>query len=333
MVQAVERATFKTTDLLERVKPGPIEGVSALLLPYGADERPDLDAFAAHLERTVAAGLKPSVNMDTGYVNLLNADERGQVLRLTAEVLGGQPFVGGAFIEGQAASAGGASDSVQRLVSLYCEEAELVREQGGTPIIFQCSALKRLADAQVVEVYRLVADRMGEILGFELGEMFAPFGWIFSFEVFEQLIQIPGLVGMKHSSLDRALEWERLALRDRVRPEFKLYTGNDLGIDMVMYGSDYLLGLSTFAPEAFGLRDRYWAAGDARFFPLNDALQYLGAFAFRPPVPGYRHSAGQFLHLRGQISSPTPHPDSPTRPASDLPILRQISERIDSLLS
>ena len=30
-------------------------------------------------------------------------------------------------------------------------------------------------------------------------------------------------------------------------------TGNDLAIDMVMYGSDYLLGLSTFAPEAFAL--------------------------------------------------------------------------------
>ena len=33
----------------------------------------------------------------------------------------------------------------------------------------------------------------------------------------------------------------------------------------------------------------------------NDALQYLGAFAFRPPVPAYRHSAAQFLALRGWI--------------------------------
>ncbi len=60
-----------------------------------------------------------------------------------------------------------------------------------------------------------------------------------------------------------------------------MYAGNDLAIDMVMYGSDYLLGLSTFAPDAFALRDHHWASGDERFFELNDVLQYLGAFGNR----------------------------------------------------
>ena len=49
---------------------------------------------------------------------------------------------------------------------------------------------------------------------------------------------------------------------------------------MVMWGSDYLLGLSTFAPEEFARRDRLWADADPRFHELNDVLQYLGAFAF-----------------------------------------------------
>ena len=30
-----------------------------------------------------------------------------------------------------------------------------------------------------------------------------------------------------------------------VRPEFHVFTGNDLAIDIVRYGSDWLLGLST----------------------------------------------------------------------------------------
>jgi hypothetical protein len=100
---------------------------------------------------------------------------------------------------------------------------------------------------------------------------------------------------------------------------------------MVMYGSDYLLGLSTFAPEAFAQRDRLWADGDPRFFAVNDALQYLGAFAFRPPVPAYKHSAAQFLHMRGAIPSSAAHPASPRRPDSDLSILRQISDRLDAV--
>ena len=66
---------------------------------------------------------------------------------------------------------------------------------------------------------------------------------------------------------------------------------------------------------------------------LNDVLQYLGAFAFRDPVPAYKHSAAQFLHLRGQIPSAATHPRSPRRPDSDLPILAAISDRLDAALA
>ena len=38
-----------------------------------------------------------------------------------------------------------------------------------------------------------------------------------------------------------------------------------MGDHILMYGSDYLLGLSTFAPEAFAARDRLWAVGDPAF--------------------------------------------------------------------
>ena len=78
-----------------------------------------------------------------------------------------------------------------------------------------------------------------------------------------------------------------------------MFTGNDLAIDMVMYGSDYLLGLSTFAPDLFARRRCARAAGSPAFYELNDALQYLGFFAFRSPVPAYKHSAAMFLKLRG----------------------------------
>lgn len=311
-----------------RIRPRPIDGISALLLPYRADGRPDWTSYADGLERTAAAGLTPAVNMDTGYVHLLSAAERAEVLRVTARTLAGRPFVGGAFIEGPSDD-GRPAD----LVARYCREAEAVRAHGGTPILFQCSALTALEGHEIVGVYRDVAERVGPILGFELGRMFAPFGQIYSLELFAELIQVPGLIGLKHSSLDRVQEWERLEVRDRVRPDFKLYTGNDLAIDMVIYGSDYLLGLSAFAPEAFALRDRLWATGDPRFYLLNDVLQYLGAFAFREPVPAYKHSAAQFLYLRGHVAEPASHPRSPARPESDLAILQEISRRLDATVA
>jgi dihydrodipicolinate synthase/N-acetylneuraminate lyase len=311
-----------------RVRPRPIDGVSAMLLPYRSDERPDWASYAENLERTAAAGLRPAVNMDTGYVHLLSDEERAEVLRVTAHTLAGRPFVAGAFIKGKTGT--GRPDE---LVGLYCQEGERIRAHGGTPIVFQCSALTALADDDIVRVYAAVAERVGPILAFELGTMFASFGAIYSLDLFARLLQIPGLLGLKHSSLDRMQEWQRLEARDRIRPEFKLYTGNDLAIDMVVYGSDYLLGLSAFAPEAFGLRDRLWATGDPRFFVVNDVLQYLGAFAFRAPVPAYKHSAAQFLYLRGRIAEPASHPRSPVRPQSDLAILQEISRRLDAAVA
>src|SRR5688500_13233469 len=296
-----------------------IEGISAVLLPYGPSDRPDWPTYRALVERTYAAGLTPAVNMDTGYVNLLSRGERERVLAEAAEVAGGRTFVAGAFIEGES----GEPDA------LYGREVEAIRHRGGLPILFQCSALGRAAEAELLDVYRRVGEAGGPLLAFELSPLFAAFGRIPSLEFFRGLLDIPAFVGLKHSSLDREREWERLSLRDRHRPDFKVYTGNDLAIDMSFYGSDYLLGLSAFAVEAFAARDRLWEAEDARAFAVNDDLQALGSFTFRAPVPAYRHSAAQFLHLRGVIPSDRPHPAAPRRPDSDVPILAELHQRLE----
>jgi len=166
------------------------------------------------------------------------------------------------------------------------------------------------------------------VLGFELGPVFAPNGEIFDEDTFRGLMDIPEMKGAKHSSLDRLQELRRLELRDKHRPDFRIYTGNDLAIDMIEYGSDYLLGLATFAPEKFAERDRLWAAGDPAYYAASDALQHLGNIAFRPPVPAYKHSAAVFLHLTRRIPSSRTHPLNPERPAWETEILRDCAHRL-----
>ena len=99
---------------------------------------------------------------------------------------------------------------------------------------------------------------------------------------------------------------------------------------MVAYGSDYLLGLSAMHPEAFALRDRLFQIGDPRFLELNDLLQYMGAFAFRSPVPAYKHTVAQFLKIRGIIPSDHPHPKAACRPDSDKVVLAELAQRLDA---
>ena len=69
------------------------------------------------------------------------------------------------------------------------------------------------------------------------------------------------------------------------------------------------------------------------YLAVNDLLQYLGFLAFRPPVPAYKHSAAQFLHLQGLIATDRPHPRSPRRPDSDLPLLHDIAARLADQLA
>ena len=311
---------MKIESLIERLRPRRrVEGIAAALLPFEADGRVAVEAFRQNLRATRAAGLTNAVNMDTGYVNLLGEGERREVLRWTAEALGaGVPFVAGAYIEGLDGD----------VVTLYRRQLDTIAEAGGTPIIFQTARLHSSGAREKVAVYREVCRGYPAVLGFELSPVFAPSGEVFDDETVRGLLDIPELKGMKHSSLDRLTELRRLALRDRARPEFRVYTGNDLGIDMIEYGSDYLLGLAAFAPERFAERDRLWEEGDADYYALSDALQHLGNVAFRAPVPAYKHSAAVFLHLTGKVPSPLTHPDSPQRPPWETDLLRDCAARL-----
>lgn len=300
-----------------------IEGISAVLLPFTLHGEVDWPAFDAHLERTAAVGLIPAVNMDTGYVNLLEETLQDRVLDHTREVLGGSRFVAGAFV------ADHPGNSFDR--NGYCRRIEAIQSRGGLPILFQSYGLTQPPGSAIVERYAELAHNCDRFLAFELTPQLAPFGALYDLETFAGLLEIPQCVGAKHSSFHREPEWERLQLRNARRPEFRLYTGNDFAIDMVMYGSDYLLGLSTFAPDLFARRDTYWETGDPRFYELNDQLQYLGAFAFREPAPAYKHSAAQFLKLRGWITCDAPHPRGLRRPDTDIPILREIGQRLGVL--
>jgi dihydrodipicolinate synthase/N-acetylneuraminate lyase len=297
-----------------------ITGMSAILLPFEVDGSIDWHHFHNHVARAAEAGLTPAVNMDTGYVNLLDDETRLRVLKQTQAILGNSPFVAGAFVTDQP----GAPFNHEA----YYRQIDAIQACSGTPVIFQSYGLTSGTKDEIIAAYTEIGNHCSGFIGFELGTMFAPFGKIYDLETYEGLLGIPQCIGAKHSSLSRELEWQRLELRDRVRPDFKVFTGNDLAIDMVIYGSDYLLGLSTFAPDLFAKRDAMWLNGDPAFYELNDLLQYLGFFAFRNPVPAYKHSAAQFLKLRGWIGSDNTHPKSPARPASDVDVLRDIGRRL-----
>ena len=218
------------------------------------------------------------------------------------------PFVAGAYIEGQTGD----------IISLYRQQMDVITSMGGTPILFQTARLHGKSSAEKIATYQAICKGYKEVLGFELGKMFAPNGEIFDTDTVRGLMAIPEMTGMKHSSLDRLQELERLSLRDSERPDFRIYTGNDLGINMIEYGSDYLLGLATFAPEKFAERDRLWELGDPAYYALSDALQYLGNICFPRSGPCLQALRGcvSAFNWENPLRRDTPEESTPARMGS-----------------
>lgn len=311
-------------DLLKRQRPGrKIHGIAAALLPYEPDGKIAVDAFVRQLISTQQAGLMNAVNMDTGYVNYLNDAEKRDVLGWTRQALGpGVPFVAGVYIE---------NETAEEIVALYRRQMDAIVHFDGIPILFQAARLRGEAPEKLAQIYREAVRGFPQVLAFELGPMFAANGEIYDLETVQRLMDIPEIKGMKHSSLNRLTELDRLTLRDTCRPEFRIYTGNDLGINMIEYGSDYLLGLAAFAPEKFAERDRLWRTGDPRYYALSDALQHLGNVAFREPAPAYKHSAAVFLNLLGRIPSARTHLVNPQRPTWESEMMMDCARRLSLL--
>lgn len=298
-----------------------VHGISAVLLPFTADGEIDWTSFEALLRGTRDAGLDVAVNMDTGFGDLLTPSQRCAVLDATRNAVGDAGFYAGAYADPTAGD----------LVAGYHASIEPIVTHGGVPVVVQSLAMHAMPAAEKAALYARICAPYPKLVGFELGRMFAPHGEIWDDETFARLLAIPQLVGSKHSSLDRGIELRRLQRRDRERPEFRVYTGNDLAIDMVAYGSDYLLGLSAFSPAAFARRDAALAAGDVAFLAHNDALQHLGNVGFRAPVPAYKHAAAQYLHLTGRLPHDHIHPRAQRRPASERILLFDCARRIGDL--
>jgi dihydrodipicolinate synthase/N-acetylneuraminate lyase len=297
-----------------------VTGISAVLLPFTDSGDVDWTGFEAHVARTAGAGLAPAVNMDTGYVNLIDHATQNEVLRRTKAVVGNGSFVAGAFVGDRP------GDTFN--YDGYAERMQAIQAAGGTPVIFQSYGLTQQPGPEIVGSYQRLATVCNQFIGFELTTDLAPFGAIYDLDTYTGIMSIRQCIGAKHSSFHREPEWERLKRRDAARPEFAVFTGNDFAIDMIMYGSDYLLGLSSFAPDLFAIRDTYWESGDPRFYELNDQLQYLGYFAFRSPSPAYKHSCAQFLKLREWIGCDHPHAKGSSRPDSDVEVLRELGQRM-----
>jgi hypothetical protein len=296
--------------------------MASILLPFDASGAIDWRGLAALVERTAAAGLVPAVNLHAGFGPLLDEGARLRAVEVARRAAPGR-FAAGAHGEDRP------STSWNR--ASHAREMERIASAGGTPVVFPSAALSALDDPAWVVAHRELADHCERFMACQLDPAFAQHGRIREARACRGLLGIPQCVGVHCAFTRRAPEWELLALRDRHRPDFLVLSGNERALDMVGYGSDYLLASAGLVPEAFARRDSLWTHGDPAFHELNDVLQYLASFASREPLAAYRHDAAVFLELRGWIGCGATHPSAISRPPGHADVLREIAQRLGVL--
>ncbi|MEO5820037.1 MAG: hypothetical protein ABIT71_05990, partial [Vicinamibacteraceae bacterium] len=264
-----------------------IDGCGALPVWLGPLGRLDLSGLNARLQATFAASLTPAVNLFGGSVERLGREQRADVLATAAGVARGRRFIAGTWPTEDAAP----------LAVRYGRAIDAVVRQGGTPLLLPIAELAALDGDGLAHLWRQATSGHRGVLVIEMADAFEAPAPLYSTGVVTRLLDIPSLGGLVHASLDRGAEWARIEARDAARPDFRIYSGHERALDMVAYGSDYLLGTAGCAPEAFAARDRAWRAGEAVGFELNDILQALGTLLHRSPIGGARHGALQWLQV------------------------------------
>lgn len=300
-----------------------IDGAAALPVWLDASGRLDLSGLAARMQDAFAAGLTPAVNLFGGSGDRLGHEQRVDVLTTAAGVARGRRFIAGTMPTEDAAP----------LATRYGRAVDAVVRQGGSPLLLPIRELTTLDGDALAHLWRQATAGHRGVLVIEMAPAFGAPAPLYTPDVVTRLLDIASLGGLVHASLDRGTEWARVEARDAARPDFRIYSGHERALDMVAYGSDYLLATAGCAPEAFAARDRAWREGAAVGFDLNDALQALATLLHRHPIDGARHGALQWLQARGLVDQASPVPGITLRPDSDLDLYRELHLRLDTLLA
>ena len=298
-------------------------GLAPVLLPFLPSGEPDWDGFAHLLGRTVDAGLTPLLSGGPGAGDLLDASTRAEVVATVGAALGGRTFV--AAVRAEDGADGGFDPS--RLAGAVAA----VSRHGGVPALYPSPTLAGLDADEAIGLLAWMGEWCDRLIAVDLPADRWPGGRTWGMDAFGALLEQPACIGLVDGSWSRQVEWERIRRRDDLRPDFRIYSANALGIDQIMFGTDHALDLAAAVPDALADRDEAWAREDPGVLDRHDALQALATLVFRPPYDAAPHALARTLFLRGWLPHDGVHPALPRRPRTDDDLLLPALDRLGLL--
>ncbi len=255
----------------------PILGMSAVLLPFTADGAVDWPGFEAHVARTRRGRPRPrGQHGHRATCSSSIADTRARVLGPRPPRAAPPAFVAGAFV----ADDPGAAFDLDAYLRRDGRDRRVGRHAGDLPV---ARAQRARPTTTWVGAHAALGRRVDRFIGFELGPMFVPYG----------RIVLPRRVPSAARSAAAASAPSTRRCRGRPSgtasrcatvcvPTSTCSPATTSPSTWSCYGSDYLLGLSTFAPG--GVRRARPALGTRRAIVLR--AQRPAAVPRRLRLPG-----------------------------------------------
>ncbi|MFQ5702410.1 MAG: dihydrodipicolinate synthase family protein [Gemmatimonadales bacterium] len=296
--------------------------IPAVPVPFDREERIDtqaLEIYSGWMARQAIGGV--AVWAHTGRGLLLNDVQRSRVLEVWRGQLGDVPVICGVGVPNAEALPSDAVHRTARVIALSVTMAEQARHGGAKAVlVYPPATLRDLTDRdqRVVDLHRAVCDVGLPVIAFYLYG--AAGGIDYSRGCIEEVLDLPGVIGIKVATLDSVITFQDIASVVSEHRDSLLITGEDrfLGYSLTLGAQAALIGMAASCTDRTVALLNAWNVGDlGAFISQTAALDEFARATFTAPMDGYVQRMLWALEADGVIGGEALDPFGPGLPRAD----------------
>jgi 4-hydroxy-tetrahydrodipicolinate synthase len=275
------QSVSKAQDVCERLANGLIAATPVPFDEKGKLHEAGHESYLRHMAGQPVAGV--AVWAHTGRGLMLDDETAQRVLRDWREALPEKVVVAGVGVRDR---------NLEDSTTATLRMAETAARFGADALLVYPPTWLRghaLSDQLIIEHHARVAEVGLPLILFYLYE--AAGGIAYNQKVLDELLDLPGVAGIKMATLDSVMTYQDVSRQLQARHPEKLFiTGEDrfLGYSLQRGARAALIGMGSICCDLQAELLRAHAAGDSRgFLALSDAVDMLAETIFVNPMEGY----------------------------------------------
>ncbi len=321
------------TDIREQITHSVIPAVP---VPFNTDGEIDSDGMTAYALWMAAQQVGAvAIWAHTGRGLCLSDAHRALVLSAWREVAPDLPVVCGVGAPLKEDLPSEPEGRIDKVIAHTVEMAEAAKRGGASAVlVYPPTPLRDFTDIQstTVELHRAVADVGLPVIVFYLYE--GAGGVSYSLQTIAELLDTPGVIGIKVATLDSINTYQDIASVVRQSSDALLITGEDrfLGYSLMAGAEAALIGMAAACTSVMSKLLNVWFEEDyVGFQKLSAAIDSFARATFHSPMDGYVQRMLWALEFDGVLSSEFHDPFGPKMDKGERVAVKEAVEELRSI--